>query len=307
MNHSDNEDLNVFSYMEKEDQDENSSVEADEVTEDTPDEEASTTSTSPDAEIPLPQTPKYHDMEVQAIEPGEQHVWRKQKAREGSLHSDSGISVRSSSPERESPNVRHKYPTIRGSTSAGKSVQPIAYAGHHVLSGSPDSMGSRTSAYPKDWSTFNPMGYPEAYYTSSRPVVTQTMQQPRNQAIGTQKRQSGQLVRKVIHPPSPAAIPKKSGYDALASAIDSRDDAFLKPIYRKFETLNNRILLYLQDEISEIEEDLRELDNAIAREDEALGKRSASQRAEFKLPTQLQWRRLDLLGRSYTKVEQYSE
>lgn len=308
-NHSGKEDVSVFTYMEKEDQDEDSGVEADEVMEDTPDEEASTTSTSPDAEPALPQTPKHRDMEVEAIEPGQQHVRRKQMAREGSLHSDSGISVRSSSPEQESPNLRPKYPNIRGTTSASKSVQPIAYAGHHVLSSSPDSVGPRTSAYPRDWSTYSgPVGHPEAYYTSSRPVVTQTMQQPRSQPVGTQRRHSGQLVRSVTHPPSPAASTKKGGYDVLASAIGSRDDAVLKPIYRKFETLNNRILLYLQDEISAFEEDLRELDNAIAREDEALGRRGASsRRADAKLPTQLQWRRLDLLCGSYTKVEQYSE
>lgn len=309
---SDNENVDVFTYMDKETQDEDSGVEADDVTEDTPDEEASTTSTSPDAEPPLPQTPKYHDLKVEAIEAGEQHIWRKQKAREGSLHSDSGISVRSSSPERESPILRHKYPNVRSIANAGKGVQPIAYPNHH-LAGSPDSIGPRTSAYPRDWSTFvGPTGHPEAYYTSSRPVITQTIQPPRSQSIGTQRRHSGQLIRTGMHSQSPPASPKnaiskKGGYEVLASAIDSRDDALLKPIYRKFETLNNRILLYLQDEISEIEEDLRELDNAIAREDEALGRRSASRRAESKLPTQLQWRRLDLLGRSYTKVEQYSK
>lgn len=81
----------------------------------------------------------------------------------------------------------------------------------------------------------------------------------------------------------------------------------MKPIYRKFETLNHRILLYLQDEICEMEGEIRELDNAIAREDVMLGKTHASRRAEAKLPSQLQWRRLDLLGRSYTKVDQYSE
>lgn len=305
--YSDKENVSVFAYMEKEDQAEESSVEDDEATEDTPDEEASTTSTSPSAEPPQPQRPSYRDMEDQETKPVDQHVWQKDSVREGSLHSDSGISVRSSSPERESPIMRHKHPNVRGATSANKSVQPVAYAGYHGLTGSPDSIGPRSSAYPRDWSTYGDLTrHPEAYYTSSRPVVTQTMQPSRAQLLEMQRRQSSQMIRATNHPHTPPVSPKKTGYDVLASAIDSRDDAVLKPIYRKFETLNNRILLYLQDEISEMEADLRELDKAIGREDQAL-KRCASRRAESKVPSQLQWRRLELLGRSYTKVEQYSE
>ena len=151
------------------------------------------------------------------------------------------------------------------------------------------------------------MEHPETYYASTQPVVTQTMQRARIAPPETYGQHTRQLVRGASHPKSPIAKPKKPGYDTLAAAIDSRGDAVLKPIYRKFETLNHRILLYLQDEIFEMEGEIRELDNAIVREDAMLGKTHASRRAEAKLPSQLQWRRLDLLGRSYTKVEQYSE
>lgn len=98
----------------------------------------------------------------------------------------------------------------------------------------------------------------------------------------------------------------KTGYDLLASNIAARNDAVLSPIYRKFETLNNRMLLYLQDEISEIEDSLLELDNAIAAEEAQLGEGPPSRRSEANLPSQLQWHRLDLLSRSFAKVEQYS-
>ena len=77
--------------------------------------------------------------------------------------------------------------------------------------------------------------------------------------------------------PSPTVLPRKpqqhppSGYSLLASSLSTTthptSDAVLRPIYRKFETLNNRILLYLQDEISEMEQDLKDLDDAIATEE----------------------------------------
>ena len=295
----------VESDVEEEEEDE---AEEDEATEDVPDEEASTTSASPIVESPSPEPPELKNAGVDANRPEEKRVWRKVTGREGSLHSDSGISVRSSSPERDSPIQRHKYPAVRRVSSSSTNGPAPAYPGYYALTSSPDSTGPRNSAYPRDWSTSgNHMENPEAYYASTRPVVTQTLQRARAPPSETHGRHSHQLVRGYSNPQAPKSKANKSGYDSLASAIDSRDDAFLKPIYRKFETLNHRILLYLQDEISEMEGELRELDKAIHREDELMGKTQASRRAEAKLPSQLQWRRLDLLGRSYTKVEQYSE
>ena len=56
-----------------------------------------------------------------------------------------------------------------------------------------------------------------------------------------------------------------------------------------------------------MEEQLKDLDGAIALEEQSNSGRLASRRAEAKLPSRLQWHRLDLLGRSFAKVEQYSE
>lgn len=294
--HSDKENRDVFAFLEKEGQEVDSDDEEEEdAAEDVVDEEASTTSTSPNVDCPSPHATKFNPVDVNAGGV-EEHVWRKETTREGSLHSDSGISVRSSSPERDSPVPRQRYPPVRrASSSTGNVVNP-PHASHHAL-----------STYPRDWSTSgNHLEHPEAYYASTRPVVTQTMLRTRIPPPEKYGQHTRQLVRGASHPQIPPAKPKKPGYDTLAAAIDSRGDAFLKPIYRKFETLNNRILLYLQDEICELEGELRELDNAIAREDGMLGKTHASRRAEAKLPTQLQWRRLDLIGRSYTKVEQYN-
>lgn len=68
------------------------------------------------------------------------------------------------------------------------------------------------------------------------------------------------------------------------------------------------MLLYLQDEIAQMEEELEELDAAISSEDADLGGRGpASRRSEAKMPSQLQWHRMDLMGRTFAKVEQYSK
>ncbi len=308
--------VNVFSYMEKEESEkdsgsgsnDSSSGEDDDITEDTPDEDASTTSTSPSPQPPIRQTPSQPQTEASPAGPEQHHHWRKGKVREGSLHSDSGISVRSSSPEQSSPLLRHAYPNVRALSSPTKGGPPPAQGRRQLARTSPQSPGPHESSYPREWSTdLDPDRHPEAYYVPSRPTSIPTVQVDKAAPPETPRRHSKQLVRSGSHRPVTTTKPKRPGYDVLASVIDSRGDPFLKPIYRKFEILNNRILLYLQDEISEMEHELRELDSAIAREEHAMGKMHASRRAESRLPSPLQWRRLDLLGRSYAKVEQYSK
>jgi hypothetical protein len=89
-----------------------------------------------------------------------------------------------------------------------------------------------------------------------------------------------------------------SGYDLLASRLAHKDDQdlTLPPLYRRFSTLSHRILLQLQDEIAEMETDLRRLDEADAhyRRDQP-----ASRRSDWGLG------RLDLLGKIHVKIEQY--
>jgi hypothetical protein len=89
-----------------------------------------------------------------------------------------------------------------------------------------------------------------------------------------------------------------SGYDLLASRLAHKDDQdpALPPLYRRFSALSHRILLQLQDEIAEMETDLRQLDEADAhcRRDQPASRRS-------------DWGsgRLDLLGKIHVKIEQY--
>jgi len=102
-------------------------------------------------------------------------------------------------------------------------------------------------------------------------------------------------------------IDSKTGYDLLASSISSTGQTPLKPIYRRFEALHNRVLLYLQDEISELEEELKHIDRAIAEADREVGIRKTSRRAEMKLPSQLHWRRMEITRRIMATMDQYSE
>ena len=317
--------IDVFAYMDKDEEEEveekqkddghdssssgsSEDDDDDDISQDTPDEDASTTSTSPKVEPPMPQMPGQIPIDASPLQDVQQHNWRKGKTREGSLHSDSGISVRSSSPEQPSPVMRHTYPNVRSLSSTDTSVPPPVQGRRHVVLGSTHSPGPGGSTYPRDWSAHMDLDdRPEEYYLPSRPTVTQRVQVSKPAPKETHRRPSKQLARNRSHTPATTTYPNRAGYDVLASVIHARGDACLKPIYRKFEILNNRILLYLQDEISEMEIELRELDHAIAREDHAMGKNFASRRAESRLPSPLHWRRIELIGRSYAKVEQYSQ
>lgn len=115
----------------------------------------------------------------------------------------------------------------------------------------------------------------------------------------------------------PHALPRAekipvTGYELLASRLSYSRDAEergerIRPMYRKFEALNHRLLLHLQDEISELEEQLHRLDNA-----DTQSRRTdrfivpASRRAAAQAGGELQWHKTDILGRIGFKLGQYS-
>lgn len=306
------ENLNVFAFMEEEEDEEYNSNAGEEKAdqENHEDRRSSRSSSASTRMMDRPQvSPRYSDLEVRSIQDNAQRVW----ARE-SLHSDSGISdMRSSSPDQESPILQKKLPTLPDEPWAeidGQDAQ-YSYSGAYGIQDSPDLSGERRpSAFRhKHWPSLEETRHgqsPGPYYPRSPTRLIDVVHDAVPEMFS---RPSNQLVRSTssTHEVATRSKPKQLGYDLLASKIDSRGDAVLRPIYRKFETLNNRMLLYLQDEISEMEDQLRELDDAIAHEERANGGKPASRRAEAKLPSQLQWHRLDLLGRSFAKVEQYSK
>ena len=302
---SNKENLDVFAFMEHDEDEYNDDSTDEKAIEDTPHPELSSSS-SPSMSTDLPQkSPRYSDLEVRAIQDGVQRAWGRR-----SLHSDSGISVRSSSPDADSPVLQHKLPTVYDGPSKENDTHEGQLVGTYGLEISPDPSAHQRSAFGrKHWPSLESNGgqCPEAYYAPSPRTLARAGHSAGSQVPELYPRPTNQLVRGASN--QEGAQPKaiKSGYEYLASNIDSRDDSFLKPIYRKFEMLNNRMLLYLQDEISEMEDQLQELDAAIAQEQQENGENPASRRAEAKLPSQLQWHRLELLGRSFAKVEQYSE
>ncbi|KAI0475665.1 hypothetical protein GGR56DRAFT_695458 [Xylariaceae sp. FL0804] len=102
-----------------------------------------------------------------------------------------------------------------------------------------------------------------------------------------------------------------TGYELLASRLSTvppeQGGPTLRPLYRRFETLNHRILLHLQDEICELEEQLHRLDTA-----DTQNRRlqncilPASRRAEYLSGGELQWHKTDVLGKIGFKLEQYN-
>ncbi|KAM3086374.1 hypothetical protein ACMFMF_000324 [Clarireedia jacksonii] len=104
-----------------------------------------------------------------------------------------------------------------------------------------------------------------------------------------------------------------TGYELLASKLsdysgsDTVVEERIKPMYRKFEALNHRILLHLQDEISELEEQLHQVDAADTEARRTYNEiLPASRRAAAEMGGQLQWHKVDILGRIGYKLAQYS-
>jgi len=109
-----------------------------------------------------------------------------------------------------------------------------------------------------------------------------------------------------------------AGYELLASKLSEpakgskavRKNANIMPMYRKFEYLNHRVLLHLQDEICELEEELRDLDECIIQmspKDEAGQAYPASRRGDALYGHELHHKRTELLGRIFQKLGQYNQ
>ncbi|KAL8859136.1 MAG: hypothetical protein Q9178_004399 [Gyalolechia marmorata] len=88
------------------------------------------------------------------------------------------------------------------------------------------------------------------------------------------------------------------GYPKVA-AFENADPSFL--IYRKFGWLHNRLLLYLQDELAELEYKLDKLDKATFSDDEDI--KLSSRRDDWIGPS----KRRDLVRQIAQKLEEYDE
>ncbi|KAH9820284.1 hypothetical protein Tdes44962_MAKER10332, partial [Teratosphaeria destructans] len=112
----------------------------------------------------------------------------------------------------------------------------------------------------------------------------------------------------VPHAPDPGQR-TIAGYEMLATELSTAQSP-VTPLYRKFEYLNHRILLHLQDELGELEEQLRRIDEVIAQLEAACNedqRTPVSRRADAHSPSELHHRRTALLGRIFLKTEQYNK
>ncbi|KAL8812641.1 MAG: hypothetical protein Q9223_004901 [Gallowayella weberi] len=308
------EDFDVFAYMENED--EASKFQPTVEEDDEPDQdhtsehlETNTISSSPvSAHHP---SSHYSDLEVNADQQSKQQTWNAAYDQGGSFHSDSGISMGSSSGDGDSPVQQHKYPGIRRTSPFCISSHEPSIPEHHSLNFSSEPLTVQCSAFGADvWPQLNtaPSDPPEAYYVPHTTDAPKSLEPATFRLPVTPPELSPQLPRSRKQAPCKASSVKKTGYAQLASTISSQHSSVIKPVYRKFETLNNRILLYLQDEIAELEADMERLDVAITQEEQCLGKAKhpESRRAEAKMPSQLQWQRNELIGRCMGKISVYS-
>ena len=299
--------IDVFAFMENTEDEDNHQR-----TEDEHDDEDAVESTGPDTAASSPisaQHPSSHysDLEVNADQQSKRQTWHGGFNKAGSFHSDSGISMGSGSGDGDSPIQQHKYPSIRRT-----SVHEPSIPEDQGLNVSCEPFSVQNPAFSTDaWPQLNtiPQDAPEAYYARVAREAPKTLDNTTFQLPVTPSRHFPQSPRGRKQQSTKETSSMKHGYSQLACKISSQEDAVLKPVYRKFEMLNNRILLYLQDEISEIEASLEELDAAITHEEQCMGRNGcpASRRAEAKAPSQLQWYRNQLLERCASKINTYSK
>ncbi|MCJ1445769.1 MAG: hypothetical protein MMC23_006274 [Stictis urceolatum] len=194
----------------------------------------------------------------------------------GSFNSDSGISIRSSSPEQDSPPQQRK---------------PISNRPPRLrqfdLDSSPESFYIRPSRSVPQTATF----------ASQQPTF------PPPQSLLPFQRSSppATLTARPQQQPHPASIASKI-------SATSQSSTSIRPIYRRFEALTNTLLLQLQSELQRLETDLAQLDATLYPSDHPADSKSRRSRRQDLLPQQrdqLEWQRAELFGLLGAKLEQY--
>ncbi|KAJ5674030.1 hypothetical protein N7462_009469 [Penicillium macrosclerotiorum] len=114
-----------------------------------------------------------------------------------------------------------------------------------------------------------------------------------------------------------SALQSTSGYGLLATHLThsaGEEKVGFAPLYRRFESVNHRVLLHLQDEISQMEEDLNTLDKYEEMHRVATAKQEgtqplpASRRVDVQSQaySSLHYRRMDVMAALIEKTEQYN-
>ncbi|KAL9624496.1 MAG: hypothetical protein Q9160_001160 [Pyrenula sp. 1 TL-2023] len=193
-----------------------------------------------------------------------------------SLHSDSGISIRDSSSE----SLNRKQSDLE-MVEEGK---PLTYNRRRNLTDNKSHKGEIEDSSDES-------DDPESFY------------------LGHEKQKPASLVK----------LPKKrsvdtrglSGYDLLAHQLSERE---IQPMYRRFDWLQHRNLLQLQDELDELEEELKRLDHDDARfrlaQSSTHGQDIPASRridCQWQSTVELCGRRVEILAIIQVKLKQYNK
>ena len=216
------------------------------------------------------------------------------------LHSDSGISVRGSSPESIG---RRKSIRQAGFEQTSQDMQTktegfTAAAQEHIRA---------AASWQRRWSNAsvasqNPSTDLHQQVSGSQPAAIMPYAAP-------PPAYPGQLIYPEHGSIASPGERKASGYDLLASRLSEpqrEGQINISSLYRRFSRLNHRILLHLQDEIAEMEEQLQSLDQSIAHTKPSPSS-PESRRSEARYHSDLTYQRTELLGRIFMKIKQYSK
>lgn len=236
-----------------------------------------------------------------------------------SFHVKRGVSQREASPGRSSSVASGESAEFQPATppDVSPAAVHIGLAKEHAsnqklhLAGAYSPTDSLGSPFPGD-QAFD-LSVPESYYTSSRekPAQCDPPAPSQENAKGSPNSKSGKTKKNKL------STRLTSGYEYLATKLtpSMNGERTVPPLYRKFESVNHRVLLHLQDEISQMEEDLdildkyEEMHRVASAKQEGTKPPAASRRMEAQAQSYsaLHYKRMDLLGKLILKTEQYSK
>lgn len=225
-------------------------------------------------------------------------------------------------PTKPSHNFLNKSVSSSGSSSF---IDEDILSEHHQQEA--DMTDQSTSPEQSDEESHDPLQTPRdpaSTKLASQMAAAQRRQNNRGatQSFGTPEMQRGHSIYATLptsltaRSPGHLSLPRGerlpiTGYELLASRLSMNSDMTrpprITPIYRRFEALNHRLLLQLQDEIQELEEQLHRLDNADTQSRRSVNRITpASRRAAAQTGGELQWHKTDILGKIGYKLAQYS-
>lgn len=200
---------------------------------------------------------------------------------------------------------------------------PRAYSG--VSPASPQATAAPMYAWPQmpSFPAPLPIGNSPHQSPEAKKAFPLTVQPPMGAPVPSAQQYYPPFSPHSVQPPvyQPHVAPPRTtvaGYELLADKLSepavggskSTQRKTIVPLYRKFEHLNHRVLLHLQDEISELEEELRQLDECIVQispRDESGEAYPASRRGDARYGGEVHFKRTELLGRIFQKLGQYNQ